>query len=148
MIRAVVDVNVLVSGFPARQGGPAEILAAWTDQTFELVISEHILREMVDAWSKPYLRARFGPDEVRAAVDRLRTKATFVIPVDTVFSIADDEEDDLVLATAVAGEVPYLVTGDYGLQRIGRYGDIMILSPRAFLDVPEVEASWQDDDPG
>lgn len=145
MIRAVVDVNVLVSGFPAKQGGPAEVLAAWTDQTFALVVSEHIVRKVIDAWSKPYFRARLEPEAVREAIERLRTKATFVVPVDTVHGVAEDEEDDLVLATAVAGEVPYLVTGDYGFQRVGRYGDIAILSPRAFLDVLDEHVSWQDD---
>jgi len=76
---------------------------------------------------------------------RLRTDATLVSPADSVVGVADHEEDDLVLATAVAGGVPYLVTGDYGFQRVGRYGDIVILSPRAFLDVLDEDVPWQDD---
>jgi putative PIN family toxin of toxin-antitoxin system len=145
MIRAVVDVNVLVSGFSAKRGVPAEVLAAWAAFEFELIISEHIIHGAIDTWSKPYFQARFTPDEVQEAVAQLRAGATFVTPVDTVHGVADDEEDDLVLGTAVAGGVPYLVTGDHGLQRVGRYGDIVILSPRAFLQVLDEEASWQDD---
>ena len=143
MIRAVVDVNVLVSGFPSKKGSPAEIVARWRNQTFELVISEHIIHGIIDAWSKPYFRARFGAGAVWEAVDRPRARSTFVIPVDTVHGVADDEEDDLVLATAVAAEVPYLVTGDHGLQRLGRYGNITILSPHAFLEVLDEEAFWR-----
>ena len=148
MIRAVLDVNVIVSGFSAPAGGPAEVVAAWSVGNFELVISEHIYRGAIRTWSKPYFRARVTPDQVQANLDRLRTQATFVVPVDTVQGIADDKEDDLVLATAVAGEVPYLVTGDHGFQRVGRYGDIAILSPRAFLDVLAAEVPWQGDPEG
>jgi len=140
VIRAVLDVNVIVSGFSAPAGGPAEVVAAWSVGNFELVISEHIYRGAIRTWSTPYFRARVTPDQVQANLDRLRTQATFVVPVDTVQGVANDKEDDLVLAKAVAGGVTFLVTGDYGLQRVERYGDIAILSPRAFRDVLDAEA--------
>lgn len=43
MISAVLDANVLVSGFVANRGGPAELIAAWFAGEFDLVLSEHIL---------------------------------------------------------------------------------------------------------
>ena len=46
-----------------------------------------------------------------------------------------DEEDDLVLATAVAARADYLVTGDRYLLEIGAFRGIPIVTPRAFLDV-------------
>jgi putative PIN family toxin of toxin-antitoxin system len=140
VIRVVLDVNVIVSGYSAPTGGPTEVVAAWSEGKFELVASEHIIRGATRTWSKPYFRARLNPDEVEERLNFLRTEATLVVPVDTVRGVADNYEDDLVLATAVAGEVPYLVTGDHGLQRVGRYGDILILSPRDFLDV--LAAEW------
>ena len=140
MIRAVLDVNVIVAGFAAPAGIPAEIVSAWLWGGFELVISEHIFRGAFRTWSKPYFRARITPDEVQRALNILRSKATLVAPVDSVFGNAEHQEDDVVLATAVAGGVTYLVTGDHGLQRVGRYGDIVILSPRAFRDVLDAEA--------
>lgn len=140
MIRAVLDVNVIVAGFAAPAGIPAEIVSAWLRGGFELVISEHIFRGAHRTWSKPYFRARITPDEVQRALNILRSKATLVAPVDSVVGVAEHQEDDLVLATAVAGGVTFLVTGDYGLQRVERYGDIAILSPRAFRDVLDAEA--------
>lgn len=140
MIRAVLDVNVIVAGFAAPAGIPAEIVSAWLRGGFELVISEHIFRGALRTWSKPYFRARITPDEVQRALNILRSKATLVAPVDSVVGVAEHQEDDLVLATAVAGGVTFLVTGDYGLQRVERYGDIAILSPRAFRDVLDAEA--------
>lgn len=135
MIRAVLDVNVIVRGFSAAVGGPAEVVAAWSEGEFELVLSEHIFRGTIRTWSKPYFRARITPNEVRENLDRLRTEATLVVPVDTVHGVADDEEDDPVLATAVAGQVSHLVTGDNGLLELVRYEEIAIVSPRDFLEV-------------
>ncbi len=135
MIRAVFDANVLVSAFPAKKGTLAELIERLLLGEFALVTSEHILTKMKIAWEHPYFQARFTSHQIQGAERILRERAELVVPVDTVHNVADDEEDDLVLATAVAGGVPYLVTGDHGFQRVGRYGDIVILSPRAFLDV-------------
>lgn len=49
MIRATLDVNVLVSGFQGTAGSPTALINAWIDARFELVLSEHIL----GAWSEP-----------------------------------------------------------------------------------------------
>ena len=47
--------------------------------------------------------------------------------------VAEDAEDDLVLATAIAGGAGYLVTGDKFLQTLGHYQNVAILSPQQFL---------------
>lgn len=135
MIRAVLDVNVLVSGFAAREGTPSDIIESWTDGDFELVISEHILSGLTRAWSKPYYATRYSRDAVQRALGVLREGASIVMPDHTVRGIGNDTEDDLVLATAVAGRVSHLVTGDKGLLRLVQYRGIEIVSPRAFLDL-------------
>lgn len=50
-------------------------------------------------------------------------------------------EDDLVLAAAVSARADYRVTGDSKLQLRGRYQGVIILSPRAFLDLLTVPAA-------
>jgi putative PIN family toxin of toxin-antitoxin system len=140
VIRAVLDVNVLVSGFPSEYGIPAELIDRWTDLAYELVISEHILEGLARTWRKPYYHSRFSPESVQASLTLLRTRAEIVVPVGTVRGIAEDEEDDLVLATAISGDAGYVVTGDHFLQGIGRYRDVVILSPRQFLEILEGEA--------
>jgi predicted nucleic acid-binding protein len=110
-----------------------------------LILSEHILDGMVRAWQQPYFRARYTHDQGQRALRFLQNRAAIVTPVDTVHGVADDEEDDLVLATAVAAEVPYLVSGDKGLQRLGHFQTIHILSPREFLDLLRQEAASVDD---
>lgn len=134
-MRVVLDVNVLVSGFVARSGTLGAILAAWTGGQFELVTSEHILAGCHRAWSKPYFQSRYSDGEIHATLALLRTDAMLVNPVATVRGVTDDLEDDLVLATAVAGEAAYLVTGDNGLLAVTNFRDVSIVSPREFLAI-------------
>lgn len=107
---------------------------------FELVISEHLLEGLSRAWRKPYFQSRFAPEQVRQALSVLRSDATLVLPASGVIGIGEDLEDDLVLATAVAGGVDVLVTGDKHLQGLGHYQDIIILSQRHFLEATDDEA--------
>jgi predicted nucleic acid-binding protein len=43
MIAAVLDVNVIVSGFPSRRGAAAEVIDRWLTREFRVIVSEHIL---------------------------------------------------------------------------------------------------------
>ncbi|MGH2559169.1 MAG: putative toxin-antitoxin system toxin component, PIN family [Thermomicrobiales bacterium] len=140
-----MDANVLASAFPAPGSIPAQLIERWIAREFQLFLSEHILDGMVRAWHQPYFRARYMHVQGQRALRLLRDRAQIVTPVDTVHGVADDDEDDLVLATAVAAQVPYLVSGDKGLQRLGHVQTIRILSPREFLDLLRQEAASVND---
>lgn len=137
MTRAVLDSNVLVSAFPDREGLPWRLIELWQAGTFELIVSEHILAGVLRAWDKEYFRPRIAAGPAADAILLLRTLAEVVVPGADVRGIADDDEDDLVLATAVAGQADYLATGDNGLLRLGTFRDIQIISPRDFLSFLE-----------
>jgi uncharacterized protein len=137
MIRAVLDVNVLVSGFPAPGGVPAALIERWLGREFDLVLSEHILSGVARAWTNAYFQTRYQHEESQRALTLLRDRSTMVMPVETIHGVADDDEDDLVLATAITGNAFYLVTGDRGLVRLETVQEVMILTPRAFLTVLE-----------
>jgi putative PIN family toxin of toxin-antitoxin system len=140
VIRATLDVNVLASGFPAPAGIPAQLIDRWSDLAYELVISEHILEGLARTWRKPYYQQRYRPEHVQQTLALLRSAATLVIPAATVHGVAADAEDDLVLATALAGDAGFLVTGDRYLQALRQYASVVILSPRQFLAVLVDEA--------
>lgn len=140
-MKVVLDVNVLVSGFVAQRGAPADILGAWTDDQFDLVLSDHILAGCRRAWLKPYFQSRYTNGEIEATLALLHAEATLVTPVETDRGVANDLEDDLVLATAVAGQVAFLVTGDNGLLALGSYHSFAIVSPREFLSTLQDETA-------
>jgi putative PIN family toxin of toxin-antitoxin system len=140
VIRATFDVNVLASGFPVKTGTPAQLLARWAAEEYELVLSEHILEGLGRTWQKPYSQLNYGPERAREALLILRRNASLVVPVQNVVGVAKDTEDDLVLATAVAGGVDVLVTGDKALREVNRFRNVAILTPREFLTLLEFEA--------
>jgi uncharacterized protein len=133
VIAAVLDVNVIVSGFPARRGAAAEVIDRWLTREFRVIVSEHILNGAIRAWNNPWFRNRYAPNEVERALYLLRSHAIVVTPASGIHGVAPDAEDDLVLATAVAGEADYLVTGDRRFREVGQYGSIAIRSPREFV---------------
>ena len=133
MTRVVLDVNVLASGFVSRTGAPGQLLAQWTRGAFELIVSEHILTVLTRVLERPYFRRRLTAGERAANLALLRHEAILTTISAEVQGVAPDEEDDLVLATAVSGNATYLVTGDTGLRRLRSYRGINVLSPRDFL---------------
>jgi predicted nucleic acid-binding protein len=133
MIAATLDVNVIVPGFATPSGTMGWVVDRWFMGAFEVSLSEHIVGKAAEVWERPYWAARYNADQVERAVTFLRQRARMVIPDPTIRGAADDEEDDLVLATAVAAGVDVLVTGDHGLLRIESFRAVEIISPRAFL---------------
>ena len=148
MIRAVLDANILVSGFPAATGTVAMLIDRWRAGEFLLVVSQHILDEVGRAWTKPYWQARFAPILIERALALLQQDADLTTITATVKGVATHPEDDVVLATAMSAQVDYLVTGDKHLQALGRYQNVTILSPRDFLTLLEQDDAQenQEDD--
>lgn len=141
MIRAVLDATTIVSALPAAPGGTlAALVDRWRAGLFRLIVSEHLLAEVGRAWTKPYWQARFAPDQVARALTLLMVEGELVPITAEVSGVATHPEDDLVLATAVSAGVDFLVSGDKQLRRLGRYGNVTILTPREFLTFLDQQA--------
>lgn len=67
-----------------------------------------------------------------------------VAPVSIHTPVATHPEDDLILATAVAGNAEYLVTGDRQLLALGTYEGVRIVSAAEFLAVLEADERAQE----
>jgi putative PIN family toxin of toxin-antitoxin system len=144
VIRAVLDANTIVSGLARFRDGtspPVEILRAWVDERFQLLISDALLAEVIRTLSKPWFLARVEPDVHAAAMSALRDDAQHVAISSVVRGVASHPEDDLVPAAAVSGEAAYLVTGDRQLQSLDQFQDVAIVSPRDFLTL--LESDWR-----
>lgn len=140
MIRAALDANVIVSGVfgLAREASPpGAIWRAWERRLFELVVAAPLIAEVERTLTNTFFASKIGPHRTRLTVSALREDARLTRISVEVEGIATHPEDDLVLAAAVSAEADYLVTGDRQLQALGRYLDVEIVSPRAFLAVLE-----------
>ena len=142
MIRAVLDANTIVSGMARFRTGttaPAVILRAWTEDQFELLISDHIFSEVVRTLAKPWFRERVERDSYHAVIAGLAEHATPVSITDVVAGVATHSEDDLVLATVVSAGAEYLVTGDKQLQRLISYQGVDIVTPAMFQAILDTQ---------
>lgn len=138
MISAVLDTNVLASGFAGvlrSTSTPGELIRRWQAGQFSLIISEHIHSELSNTFEDAYFRRRLSYEERASALLALRQEALTAPITITIRGAATHPEDDLILATAVSAQVDYLVTGDRQLQDLGTYEGVTILSPRRFLEI-------------
>lgn len=138
MLRAVLDVNVIISAVIAPRGAPRLALEAWQQGRFGLVTSEGIIAQVREKLSGPKIGGTYGIGEadIRWVVALLRTQAEVVAVLpECLRGAVADPEDDYVLATGVAAGADCLVTGDRGLLTLDRHEGMAILTPRAFLDL-------------
>lgn len=134
-MRVVVDTNLIVSRALVPHGIPAQILTAWRDDAFELLVSEPILVEYQRVLSYGRLRAKHQRDDQQIAeiIEEIREFAVLVEPTRIITAIEEDPDDNKFLECAVAGGAAVIVSGDPHLLSLGAYEDIAILRPSAFL---------------
>ena len=129
-MRAVVDVNVLISGVLSAKGSSAEILDASRDGQFELVVSELLLAELKRTLAYPKLRERIPPEKAAAFANWVRDHGTVAEdPANPPPVGSRDPDDDYLLALAITRRA-YLVTGDKDLLVLS--DDLPILTPAQF----------------
>jgi putative PIN family toxin of toxin-antitoxin system len=129
-VRAVVDVNVLISGVLSAKGSSAEILRASRDGQFELVVSELLLAELTRTLAYHKLRKRIPPEKAAAFASWLRDHGTLAQdPASPPPVRSRDPDDDYLLALAIDRRA-YLITGDQDLLVLR--DDLPILTPAQF----------------
>jgi len=111
-LRVAVDTNVWVSGLIAPLGPPGRIIAAVRNGLIEAVASWDLAGEIGEVLRRPEL-AGYGITEqdVREALVLLAP----LLPDVDVDVEPRDPDDAPVIASAVAGAVDAIVTGDRGL---------------------------------
>ena len=130
-MRAVLDVNVLVSAAISPRGAPARLLAACRDGAFELVVSPLLLAALRRALAYPKLARLVPPADADALVALLGRAAEVAAdppgppPVRTA-----DPKDDYLVALAAA-ERALIVSGDAHLTDLG--GRLPVRRPADFL---------------
>jgi putative PIN family toxin of toxin-antitoxin system len=129
-LRSVLDTNVIVSGI-FFGGLPAEILRAWEERRFELVISADILAEY-DRIAELAV-ARSADLDIQEILDRLVTGALAITAAPLPEPVCSDPDDDKFLACAIAAGAPVVVSGDRALQAADSYCGLRVLSPTAFV---------------
>ena len=111
-MRAVLDVNVLISALLSPGGAPAALVLAWQRGVFELIVSDALLRELERALAYPRLRQRIQQADAERFVAVLGANATVAPDPDPPYAHhSADPADDYLLALA-ASVSAMLVSGD------------------------------------
>ncbi len=139
-VRAVVDTNVVVSGILSPGGKPAAVLRA-AGVSYRLVWTPDIVAECLRVLAYPHIAKVLAPtrrqDYARRVVAGLASGADMVAPemLPKLRVVKADPDDDLFLATALAGGAQVLVSGDRRhLLSIREYAGIRIIAAAAFLE--------------
>ena len=145
-MKVVVDTNLVVSRALVSRGIPAQILAAWRGQAFEILVSEPILAEYQRVLGYTRLRAKHLWDDAQIAetIAEFREFATLVTPTRPIAAVADDPDDDKFLECAVEGGADVIVSGDPHLLRLREFEGIPISSPADFLAFLQQQADEDD----
>lgn len=130
MIWAVLDTNVLVSGFGWSGSVPAQIVDRALRGEFVLCTSPPLLRELSRVMAYPKLRRIFG--EPAPIVRLVEHMALVVEPSAKVNALADDPDNRLLEVADETG-ADFIVTGDAALLTIGHWHVTTIATPREFL---------------
>ncbi len=132
-MRLVLDTNIIVSAL-LWFGSPRKLLQLFFNADILLFTSQPILDELRDVLSRPKLRRQISrqPLSVDQLVERYSLLAIMVQP-QPIPRTAPDPDDDIILATAIAAQADYLVTGDKPLLSLGSHAGFEIVTVPHFL---------------
>ncbi len=136
-MRAVLDVNVIISGLLAPRGSPAAVLRAWLEGAFEAVVSPLLLAELERALGYPKLRKHIGEREADQLLTLLKRSARLVDdPAEPPTVQASDPDDDYLIALAEVSRA-VIVSGDRHLVDLAE--SIPVHTPAEFVQLLEAE---------
>ena len=133
-MRIVLDTNVLVSALISRAGPPGRVLAAVKHEGLTLVTSEAQISELKAVLSRQRLRSYIRPEEAEDLLGNLHAVGEVVANLPTT-NVSPDPDDNLILATAIAGQADLIVSGDKKhMLALGKVDNIPIVTAAAAAD--------------
>ena len=130
-MKIVLDTNVLVSGI-FFSGPPAEILRAWSQGKFKLVLSPEILDEYTRVSAE--LAEKFPDINIRRILDLVVVRSEVCSPAALPQQVCEDPHDDKFFAAALDSRAKIIISGDKHLLRVSGYQGVSVLTPRQFLE--------------
>ena len=128
-MKLVLDTNVLIAALIAR--GVCADLFEHCVLSHTRVASKFIIDEL-----RGHLVGKFKytDQDANEAIALLESQMEMVTPKSLDRSVCRDPDDDQILATAIAGQVECIITGDKDLLVLERFEGIEIVSPSGFAD--------------
>ncbi len=110
-MRVVLDTNILIGALITKGTPPDRLYQAWKRGEIKLVTSTAQIAELADVLSRQRLQRFLDADEATAIVENIGARAVILDRLPSV-SLSPDPMDNRILATALAGDVDLIVSGD------------------------------------
>jgi uncharacterized protein len=126
-VKLLLDTNVLVAALVAR--GTCSDLLEHCVRQHVVISSQPLLDELREVLERKFHQRAI---DVRSALQLFAETFTLVTPDALDSPTCRDRDDDVVLASALAGECAAIVTGDQDLLILDPFRGIRVLAPSAF----------------
>jgi putative PIN family toxin of toxin-antitoxin system len=137
-VKLVLDTNILISALINKKGPPGSLYEQW-GQKYQLITSEFQIEELTRIISYPKLTKLIQPNDSDTLLIRLYSKAIIVSQLQDI-NDSPDPDDNKIIATAIAGEANYLVSGDKAhLLLLQQVQNIQIVSASHMLSILTAE---------
>ena len=139
MVRAVLDVNVVLSGLLNPNGAPGRVLGAFLDSRFQLVTSVGYLSETTEVLGRDKFDGRPHFQERGRLVMRAMTKDGYLSrAVPTTEVTVRDPKDQYLVALAISSGANVLISGDDDLLAVAgdlRPFGVEVVTPARFVEI-------------
>jgi len=130
-MKIVLDTNVFISGV-FFTGPPYQILKAWRDGKFEILISKEILEEYKRVGES--LSIQFPQVTLTPILKFFAIRAELIDAQPLSVPVCEDPDDDKFFSCAIAGKSKLIISGDKHLLKVSGYQGIKVLKPKEFIN--------------
>lgn len=130
-MNVIIDTNVLVSGIFFK-GTPFNLLLAWKNGKFKLIITHEILDEYKRVIEE--LSDKFPNVQVDGIIEKIAMNSVLTFSILLPEPICTDPDDDKFFSAAIASKTNIIISGDKHLLSKSGYSGIKVLKPSEFYD--------------
>jgi putative PIN family toxin of toxin-antitoxin system len=139
VFKVVIDTNQFISSIITKKGPSAQLLEAWRNHYFILILSKNIIKEIKRVLYYPHIKKKYNlqEEDIESLINLIEREAIILSDSIKINVINDDPEDNKFLACGIEAEADYIISGDKHLLNLHQYKDIQITTVREFLRIIE-----------
>ncbi len=132
-MKLVLDTNIFISGILSPEGNAGKILEEWRKQSLDVISSEALLNEIKQTLQYPKILKiiKWDMETLNQFIDLLYFFTTVVEIEGVEAEVPKDKNDEKILATYIAGNADYIITGDQDL--LALKDKYKIITPKDFV---------------